>query len=388
MVQINFKDVAKRYADGTDAVRSLNIDVRDGEFLVMVGPSGCGKTTALRMVAGLESITGGELVAGNRVINNLAPRDRNFAMVFQNYALYPHMTIFENIAFPLECEGVAKAEIKKRVEHVVGMLDLEPHLYRKPKSLSGGQRQRVAMGRAVIRRPHAFLMDEPLSNLDAKLRVQMRSEITQLQHDLGTTTLYVTHDQVEAMTMGDRIAVMNKGVLQQVGTPLEIYERPLNMFVAAFVGSPSINLLSARLERTGDGVICVVGEQRFGIGATPELEAWIDRGIVFGVRPEDVSLRSDAAGKGATLKAEFVLSEMVPPEQLVHLDLGADVVVAATEEFDGDGTPRNLQNGKIIARIPSEYAISPGTGEWAIRKGHFFDPANGALIASVRFDLN
>ena len=248
MAGVTFDDVSKIYPDGTRAVNAIDLEINDGEFMVLVGPSGCGKTTALRMVAGLEDITEGVLRIGDRVVNHVPPRDRDIAMVFQSYALYPHLTVYDNIAFGLKLKKMPKAEIDKRVQEAAQVLGLESFLKRKPRALSGGQRQRVAMGRAIVREPSAFLMDEPLSNLDAKLRVQMRAEIAKLQSDLGTTTVYVTHDQIEAMTMGDRVAVMRKGELQQVAAPQELYDRPLNLFVAGFIGSPSMNLVEATLE--------------------------------------------------------------------------------------------------------------------------------------------
>ena len=251
---VTFQGVAKIYPDGTRAVNDLNLEIEDGEFMVLVGPSGCGKTTALRMVAGLEDISEGQLRIGDRVVNHVPPRDRDIAMVFQSYALYPHLTVYDNIAFGLKLKKMPKDEIDRRVQDAAQVLGLEPFLDRKPRALSGGQRQRVAMGRAIVREPAAFLMDEPLSNLDAKLRVQMRAEIAKLQSDLGTTTVYVTHDQVEAMTMGDRVAVMRKGELQQVAPPQELYDRPVNLFVGGFIGSPAMNLLEATLERANGGL--------------------------------------------------------------------------------------------------------------------------------------
>ena len=251
MAGVTFDDVSKIYPDGTRAVSSLDLSIVDGEFMVLVGPSGCGKTTALRMVAGLEDISEGVLRIGDRVVNHVAPRDRDIAMVFQSYALYPHLTVYDNIAFSLRLRGAPKSEIDKRVHETAATLGLEEFLKRKPRALSGGQRQRVAMGRAIVREPAAFLMDEPLSNLDAKLRVQTRAEISALQDRLGTTTVYVTHDQVEAMTMGDRVAVMRKGELQQVAPPQELYDRPVNLFVGGFIGSPAMNMVEATLEESG-----------------------------------------------------------------------------------------------------------------------------------------
>src|SRR5215203_6125822 len=252
MAEIQLREVTKRYPDGTEAVKRVSLDIADGEFMILVGPSGCGKSTALRMIAGLEDISEGELIIGGEVVNDLAPRDRDIAMVFQNYALYPHMTVRENMGFALKLAKVDAGEISKRVEEAARILDLEPHLERKPANLSGGQRQRVAMGRAIVRNPKAFLMDEPLSNLDAKLRVQMRTEVSRIQQRLGTTTVYVTHDQTEAMTLGDRVSVMRTGVLQQVASPMELYNHPLNLFVAGFIGSPAMNFMPATVE--GDSV--------------------------------------------------------------------------------------------------------------------------------------
>src|SRR5687767_436448 len=252
MAEITMQDATKVYPDGTKAVSGLNLEIGDGEFVVLVGPSGCGKTTALRMVAGLEEISSGTVRIGGRVVNDLPPKDRDVAMVFQNYALYPHMSVHENMAFALKLRKMSKAEIDRRVREAAGILGLSEYLHRKPKALSGGQRQRVAMGRAIVREPQAFLMDEPLSNLDAKLRVQMRAEIAKLQQDLAVTTIYVTHDQTEAMTMGDRVALMKQGRLQQVDAPQVLYERPANLFVAGFIGSPAMNLVDAVLDRDGD----------------------------------------------------------------------------------------------------------------------------------------
>src|ERR671911_755477 len=258
MAEITMDGLTKRYPDGFEAVRDMDLDIQDGEFMILVGPSGCGKSTALRMIAGLEDITEGELRIGDQVVNDRAPKDRDIAMVFQNYALYPHMSVRDNMGFALKLKHVDKGEIDQKVTEAARILDLEQHLDRKPSQLSGGQRQRVAMGRAIVRDPAAFLMDEPLSNLDAKLRVQMRTEVSRIQQRLGTTTVYVTHDQVEAMTLGDRVAVMRGGIIQQVDTPKNLYERPNNLFVAGFIGSPSMNFLPARLE--GDTITLPFGE--------------------------------------------------------------------------------------------------------------------------------
>ena len=278
MAQVTFSDVAKVFPDGTRAVTDLTLDAEDGEFMVLVGPSGCGKTTALRMVAGLEEISEGEIRIGDRVVNAIAPRDRDIAMVFQSYALYPHLTVYDNIAFSLRLRK-EKAEIDKRVKEAARILDLEALLDRKPRALSGGQRQRVAMGRAIVRQPAAFLMDEPLSNLDAKLRVQMRAEISKLQRNIGVTTIYVTHDQVEAMTMGDRVAVMRKGQLQQVAPPQELYDRPINLFVGGFIGSPAMNLVEGKLVRENGRLVAALGDARLklddeNLASRPALESF------------------------------------------------------------------------------------------------------------------
>jgi multiple sugar transport system ATP-binding protein len=270
MATVTFDSVGKVFADGTRALGDLNLEIEDGEFLVFVGPSGCGKTTALRMVAGLEEITEGEIRIGDRVVNDLEPRDRNIAMVFQNYALYPHMSVYDNISFGLRMQKVPKGRIDQRVREMSRVLGLDSLLGRKPRQLSGGQRQRVAMGRAIVRDPAVFLMDEPLSNLDARLRVQMRAEIARIQHELGATTIYVTHDQIEAMTMGQRVAVLSKGELQQIDGPQEIYDRPVNLFVASFIGSPAMNLVDAGLEARGGGFVAHVGDQEIELAATEE----------------------------------------------------------------------------------------------------------------------
>src|SRR5438874_12486055 len=293
MAQVAFERVSKIYPDGTRAVNDINLDIRDGEFMVLVGPSGCGKTTALRMVAGLEDISEGVLKIGERVVNYVPSRDRDIAMVFQSYALYPHLSVYENIAFGLRLKKIPKQEVNRRVNDAAHVLGLEPFLKRKPRALSGGQRQRVAMGCAIVREPQAFLMDEPLSNLDAKLRVQMRAEISRLQHDLGVTTIYVTHDQIEAMTMGDRVAVMRKGELQQVAEPQELYDRPVNLFVGGFIGSPAMNMLEATLARDNGTYVARAGSQSITLDAEtlaphPALKEYEGRQVILGIRPEDL----------------------------------------------------------------------------------------------------
>src|SRR5712692_2868476 len=289
MAEIALEQLSKIYGDGTHAVSDLNLHVADGEFVVLVGPSGCGKTTALRMVAGLEEITGGTVRIGERIVNKLPPKDRDLAMVFQNYALYPHMSAYDNIAFGLKMRRFPKSEIRRRVTDAARVLGLDPVLKKKPRTLSGGQRQRVAMGRAIVREPQAFLMDELLPNLDAKLRVEMRAEIARIQRNLGVTTIYVTHDQTEAMTMGDRVAVMRKGVLQQADQPQRLYERPANLFVAGFIGSPAMNLVEAELQRMDGGLVARFGENALQVGARPALGDYAGRRVLLGFRPEDLA---------------------------------------------------------------------------------------------------
>ena len=379
MATVTFDHVYKRYSADVVAVNDLNLEIADGEFLVLVGPSGCGKTTALRMVAGLEDISEGVLRIGDRVVNNVPSRDRDIAMVFQSYALYPHLSVYDNIAFSLKLQKVPKAEIERRVVEAARVLGLETLLKRKPRALSGGQRQRVAMGRAIVREPAAFLMDEPLSNLDAKLRVQTRAEIKKLQDDLGTTTIYVTHDQIEAMTMGDRVAVMRKGELQQVAPPQELYERPVNLFVGGFIGSPAMNLVEATIERRDGKLVAGVGSQELTLGdevlkARPATERYVGQKVILGIRPEsleDASLApeipDDRHIKGVLVLREPLGSEIIahfevdaPPaltEDVRELarDVGHEGTVAAPEEGDTKTTlvgrfgPRSrVRNGDVI----------------------------------------
>jgi multiple sugar transport system ATP-binding protein len=334
---VTLSGVGKVYPGGTRAVSDLDLVIEPGELMVIVGPSGCGKTTVLRMTAGLEAITEGEIRIGDRVVNSLDPRARDIAMVFQNYALYPHMSVFDNLSFPLRAHGLPKAEIRERVERTARLLDLGGLLKRKPRALSGGQRQRVAMGRALVREPQVFLMDEPLSNLDARLRGDMRAEITGLQRELGVTTMYVTHDQLEAMTMGTRIAVLRDGVLQQVGPPQELYEHPDNVFVASFIGSPMMNLLDGRI----DGGAVVFGEQRLPLptnGSTAALAAYAGREVVVGLRPEHFT---EAVGADR-LRGHARSVELLGAEQLVRVELREDALVTARLDAQTRVAPGDL----------------------------------------------
>jgi multiple sugar transport system ATP-binding protein len=395
---VGFEDVAKVYPDGTRAVNDLDLEIGDGEFMVLVGPSGCGKTTALRMLAGLEEISEGVLRIGDRVVNHVPARDRDIAMVFQSYALYPHLTVYENIAFGLRVKKVPKDEIDRRVQEAAHILDLTPFLKRKPRALSGGQRQRVAMGRAIVRQPQAFLMDEPLSNLDAKLRVQMRAEIARLQHDLGVTTVYVTHDQIEAMTMGDRVAVMRKGELQQVAEPQELYDRPVNLFVGGFIGSPAMNMLEATLGRADGGIAATAGSETITldaetVGSHPELESYLGKTVILGIRPEDLE---DAALEPDTppdrrLRGTVRLREALGSEVMVHLQV--DAKPALTEDVrelahDTDAVAvQGLEEGAtqttVVGRFGARSRVREGeVAEVAVdtRTLHFFDPETGLGI--------
>src|SRR4051812_47496131 len=383
MADIVLDQVTKRYPDGTEAVKSLDLDIRDGEFMILVGPSGCGKSTALRMIAGLEPISEGELKIGGDVVNELAPRDRDIAMVFQNYALYPHMTVRENMGFALKLAKVDKAEIDTRVEEAAKVLDLETHLDRKPANLSGGQRQRVAMGRAIVRDPAAFLMDEPLSNLDAKLRVQMRAEVSRLQSRLGTTTVYVTHDQTEAMTLGDRVAVMRAGLLQQVGTPQELYDDPSNIFVAGFIGSPSMNFVPAAIEGDHAKLPMVTlpldADQLRAYRAADQL--------IAGIRPEhfeDAALVGEKRDRGATFRARIDVLESMGSELYAHFGLQGGAVdsaeLAEIAEDAGMTEVPGSDEGVVVARLDAASGAVQGQELelWLdTSKIKFFDASGG-----------
>ena len=398
MSAISIRSVTKRYRDGTVAVRDLSLEIADGELMVLVGPSGCGKTTALRMLAGLEEISGGEIRIGDRAVNDLTPKERDIAMVFQSYALYPHMTVADNLAFGLKLRKMPKKEINERVQRAARILQIEEFLKRKPRALSGGQRQRVAMGRAIVREPHAFLMDEPLSNLDAKLRVQMRAEIHQLQRRLGVTTIYVTHDQVEAMTMGDRVAVMSRGHLQQVDTPQTLYDNPKNEFVAGFIGSPAINLVEAELARD-DGRLAV----RFGghdltvddqlARNRSGLADYVGRTVILGIRPEDfedVALDADAP-PDRRIKATVDLTEPLGADVLVHFSSDATGIVASAVQADA-GADAEVSFGRddgdgpttrLVARVSPRTRIRVGgEAELAVDTSrlYFFDPESRDAI--------
>jgi multiple sugar transport system ATP-binding protein len=399
LAAVTFDRVSKVYPDGTRAVSNLEIDIEDGEFMVLVGPSGCGKTTALRMVAGLEDISEGVVRIGERVVNNVPPRDRDIAMVFQSYALYPHLTVYDNIAFGLKLRREKKDVIDERVQEAARVLGLEPFLKRKPRALSGGQRQRVAMGRAIVRNPQAFLMDEPLSNLDAKLRVQMRAEISRLQDDLGTTTIYVTHDQVEAMTMGDRIAVMRKGELQQVGQPQHLYDRPVNLFVGGFIGSPAMNMFEARLARADGAFAVEIGDQRLVLGdrilsARPALEAFEGRTVILGIRPEhaeDAALVPEAPDD-RRLRGTVQLTEALGSEIVVHVSIDAkpaltEDVRELAEDLGEDLDKEAEAMTTFVGRISPRSQVREGeAAELAIDTDalHFFDLQTGAGIYDDR----
>jgi multiple sugar transport system ATP-binding protein len=402
VAQVAFDHVRKVYPDGTVAVQDLSLEIADGDLMVFVGPSGCGKTTALRMIAGLEEITAGEVRIGDAVVNELPPRDRDVAMVFQNYALYPHKSVYENLAFPLKLRGLSKSDIDQRVKQIARVLELDEQLPRRPRQLSGGQRQRVAMGRALIREPHAFLMDEPLSNLDAKLRTQMRAEISLLHKELAVTTIYVTHDQVEAMTLGQRVAVLRKGELQQVADPQELYTRPTNLFVAGFIGSPAMNFFEGRVEHANGATSVAFGDgQRLAVDESEHSLAGglvgDGRRVVVGVRPEHLE---DAALAAATptdrrLRGLVRLRELLGSEVVVHFeveaapvvtdetrDLAEDVDASALTELDHRRAARRTA---FVGRFAADATTQEGTvAEIAVAPGglRFFDPETGARVGA------
>ncbi|MEA2156790.1 MAG: multiple sugar transport system ATP-binding protein [Solirubrobacteraceae bacterium] len=388
MADITLNDVTKRYADGTEAVKHMNLEVRDGEFMILVGPSGCGKSTALRMIAGLEDISEGELTIGDRVVNNLAPRDRDIAMVFQNYALYPHMTVRQNMGFALKLAKVPQGEIDKKVDDAAKTLDLTEHLERKPANLSGGQRQRVAMGRAIVRDPQVFLMDEPLSNLDAKLRVQMRTEVSRLQRHLSTTMVYVTHDQTEAMTLGDRVAVMRSGVLQQVDTPRALYNDPVNIFVAGFIGSPAMNFFSAKI---ADGTVHLPFAK---LPAPDGVEDAPD--VIVGVRPEDFEdarLAPANHPEGVEFEAPIELVESMGSEIYAYFSFqGGEVSSDELAELARDSGIAETPSGgagRAVARLNPESEVREGQTAKLWFDGaklHLFDAGDGASLKRGKAD--
>ncbi|TDQ45719.1 ABC transporter ATP-binding protein [Actinorugispora endophytica] len=398
MAEIVLEGVDKIYTGGVKAVDGLNLEIADGEFMVLVGPSGCGKSTALRMIAGLEEISGGTLSIGGRVVNDLPPKSRDIAMVFQNYALYPHMTVEQNLAFGLKLRKTPKPEIERRVKEAAAMLGLEPYLKRKPAALSGGQRQRVAMGRAIVREPQAFLMDEPLSNLDAKLRVQMRASLNQLHDRLGVTTIYVTHDQIEAMTLGDRVAVLKDGQLQQVDTPKNLFDHPVNLFVAGFIGSPAMNFVTARIDGDGDGAVLSFADHTLQVGAEsvqdhPGLRDYFGKEIILGIRPSDFDDAEFAAHNGSTMNIVANVTEEIgteinvifgvdaPPVQ--HEATAALAADAAGDEEDETGIPLSGDQSVFTARVNPRSAVRPGH-EIALtvdtRRLHYFDIESGLAI--------
>jgi multiple sugar transport system ATP-binding protein len=391
MADVAFNEVDKIYDNGVQAVFALTLDIHDGEFLVLVGPSGCGKTTALRMVAGLEDISDGTLSIGGRVVNDVSPKERDIAMVFQNYALYPHLSVGENIAFGLRLRKAPKAVINERVAWAAKMLDLTPYLDRKPKELSGGQRQRVAMGRAIVRQPQVFLMDEPLSNLDAKLRVQMRADIAKLQRELGTTTVYVTHDQVEAMTMGDRVAVMNKGVLQQVDAPQRLYDRPENLFVAGFIGTPPMNLLEGSVTVNG-GVSIDLGGNALPIpdqalANYPKLSDWNGRNVIVGLRAGDLH-PAQGFDQLPQITANVELVESLGGESMAYFKVNARQFKAessaAEEELENEDTTSVVgSRPNLVASFPPHVQLKLGDRvQIAVdtKNLHFFDEASGSPL--------
>jgi multiple sugar transport system ATP-binding protein len=391
VAEITLDNVTKRYPDGYEAVSDMSLEIDDGEFVILVGPSGCGKSTALRMIAGLEDITDGELRIGGDVVNERAPKDRDVAMVFQNYALYPHMSVRQNMGFALKLRGLDQGEIDEKVAEAARVLDLEQHLDRKPSQLSGGQRQRVAMGRAIVRDPAAFLMDEPLSNLDAKLRVQMRTEVSRIQNRLGTTTVYVTHDQTEAMTLGDRVAVMRAGRLQQVGSPMELYNSPVNLFVAGFIGSPAMNFMPATLE--GDTVKLPIGDVRLPQEARERVGGMEGRQLIAGIRPEnfeDAALVGEARDRGSTFRARIEVVESMGSELYAHFSVESDQDIESqelrelAEDAGGGEVPSAGEAGRIVARLDPNSGVREGEEAelWVdAEQIQLFDPEDGRNLA-------
>ncbi len=394
MAGITLNGLTKRYPDGYEAVRDMDLQIEDGEFVILVGPSGCGKSTALRMIAGLEDITEGELKIGDDVVNDRAPKDRDIAMVFQNYALYPHMSVRDNMGFALKLRGTDKAEIDEKVGEAARVLDLEQHLDRKPSQLSGGQRQRVAMGRAIVRDPAAFLMDEPLSNLDAKLRVAMRTEVARLQKDLGTTTVYVTHDQTEAMTLGDRVAVMRAGELQQVGSPMELYNEPVNLFVAGFIGSPAMNFMPATVE--GDTLKLPIGDVKLPDDTREAVSGSESKTLIAGIRPEhfeDATLVGEARDKGSTFTAKIEVLESMGSELYAHFSVAHDEQIESQElrelaEDAGSGEiPKEGEEGQIVARLDPQSQVRVGEEAelWVdATRLQLFDPSDGRNLTTSK----
>ena len=392
MAQITLDNITKRYPDGFEAVKDMSLEIEDGEFVILVGPSGCGKSTALRMIAGLEDITDGELRIGDNVVNDKAPKDRDIAMVFQNYALYPHMTVRDNMGFALKLRGADKDEIDEKVGEAARILDLEQHLDRRPANLSGGQRQRVAMGRAIVRDPSAFLMDEPLSNLDAKLRVQMRTEVSRIQQRLGTTTVYVTHDQTEAMTLGDRVAVMRSGELQQVGSPMDLYNDPLNLFVAGFIGSPAMNFMPATLE--GDTVKLPIGDVKLPQDVRERIGSHEGKQLIAGVRPESfeaAELTGEVRDRGMTFNAHIDVVESMGSELYAHFTVDSDQSIESAElrelaeDAGGGEVPSAGEEGRIVARLDPAAKVTEGQDAelWVdATRLILFDPENGRNLTT------
>ncbi len=406
MASVTLEKVKKVYPDGTVAVEELDLEVADGELVVFVGPSGCGKTTALRMIAGLEELSEGTIRIGERVVNTVAPRDRDVAMVFQNYALYPHKSIYDNLAFPLRLRKMAKAEVDQRVKRIARLLELEEHLKRRPGQLSGGQRQRVAMGRAIVREPQAFLMDEPLSNLDAKLRTQMRAEISLLHKELGVTTIYVTHDQVEAMTLGQRVAVLRKGELQQVASPQQLYDNPANLFVAGFIGNPAMNFVEGTIEEAADSLRVALGNQRLAVDTGelaryPSLRSYVGRKVIVGVRPdhlEDAALARDTP-EDRRLTGLVRLKEALGSEVIVHFQIeAAPAVVTELRELvedvdesallagiDASDQHRRMRRSSLLGRFDAETTVEEdATAQIAVGRGalRFFDPETSQVVGA------